>query len=184
MIKLRPDFEVVCANILNRARLPSMDEILGKLLREETRIATQAALERGDIEYFLLRKLLGKHHKRIFLRCRALNVKRMAISRLIARKEICVFIANNQGILFLNALSYDRKGKIKKSPITEPYKPLLYMSHMLLLLLLMLLVLKEAKNHQYLMKFDNWYRTLSPLLFPLHSLQLVYLIRFLICLLS
>ncbi|KAK3041741.1 hypothetical protein RJ639_000665 [Escallonia herrerae] len=46
LMKLRPDYEIVRANILNRGTLPTMDAVLGELFREETRIAIQATLER------------------------------------------------------------------------------------------------------------------------------------------
>ncbi|KAK2990489.1 hypothetical protein RJ640_004191 [Escallonia rubra] len=46
LMKLRSDYEIVRANSLNRGTLPTMDVVLWELLREETRIATQATLER------------------------------------------------------------------------------------------------------------------------------------------
>lgn len=45
LMKLRSDYENVRANILNRGTLPTMDMVLGELLREETRIQLQAALD-------------------------------------------------------------------------------------------------------------------------------------------
>ncbi|KAK3005401.1 hypothetical protein RJ639_016934 [Escallonia herrerae] len=40
LMKLRPNYEIVWANIVNHGTLPSMYVVLGKLLREETRIPT------------------------------------------------------------------------------------------------------------------------------------------------
>lgn len=44
LMKLRLDYEVFRANILNRGKTPDMDSILGELLREETHIFTPALL--------------------------------------------------------------------------------------------------------------------------------------------
>ncbi|KAK3027747.1 hypothetical protein RJ639_042487 [Escallonia herrerae] len=60
--ELRPDYEIVRANILNRGTLPTMDSVLGELLREETRIATQATLERKTKldSVFIAKQNMGK----------------------------------------------------------------------------------------------------------------------------
>ncbi|KAK2966046.1 hypothetical protein RJ640_001980 [Escallonia rubra] len=62
LMKLRPDYEIVRANILNRGTLPTMDAVLGELLREETRIATQATLERKTEldSVFIAKQNMGK----------------------------------------------------------------------------------------------------------------------------
>ncbi|KAJ8766133.1 hypothetical protein K2173_021650 [Erythroxylum novogranatense] len=44
LMKLRPEFEVARAGLLNRAPVPSLDLCLRELLREEQRLATQATL--------------------------------------------------------------------------------------------------------------------------------------------
>ena len=43
-MKLRPEFEVARAGLLNRNPVPSLDICLGELLHEEQRMATQAVL--------------------------------------------------------------------------------------------------------------------------------------------
>lgn len=43
LVKLRPQYEVVRANQLNRKTTPDMDSFLSEILIEETRIATQAS---------------------------------------------------------------------------------------------------------------------------------------------
>ena len=45
LMKLRPDFEIACSNLMNRHPVPSLDACLSELLREEQRIVTQAAIE-------------------------------------------------------------------------------------------------------------------------------------------
>lgn len=44
LMKLRPEFEVVRAGLLNRDPVPSLDMCLGELLREEQRLATQTTI--------------------------------------------------------------------------------------------------------------------------------------------
>ena len=45
LMKLRPDFEIACSNLMNRYPIPSLDACLSELLREEQHIVTQAAME-------------------------------------------------------------------------------------------------------------------------------------------
>ena len=45
LIKLRGDFEAIRSNLMNREPVPLLDICVGKLLREEQRIVTQAVLE-------------------------------------------------------------------------------------------------------------------------------------------
>ena len=45
LIKLRPDFEPIRANILNRETIPDIDIVFGKLIREETCINTLASMD-------------------------------------------------------------------------------------------------------------------------------------------
>lgn len=45
LIKLRPEFETVRSNLISRASLPSLDDCLQKLLREERRLVTKTALD-------------------------------------------------------------------------------------------------------------------------------------------
>ena len=45
LMKLRPNFEIVRSNLMNRHPVPSLDACLSELLREEQRIVTQAAME-------------------------------------------------------------------------------------------------------------------------------------------
>ena len=47
-MKLRPEFEAVCAALLNRHPFPSLDVCVGELLQEEQRLLTQAALSRDS----------------------------------------------------------------------------------------------------------------------------------------
>ncbi|KAK3028508.1 hypothetical protein RJ639_038576 [Escallonia herrerae] len=62
LMKLHPDYEIVRVNILNRRTLPTMDDVLGELLREETRIATQAPLQRKtELDLvFIAKQNMGK----------------------------------------------------------------------------------------------------------------------------
>ena len=55
LMKLWPDYEVAQANILNRFTSPTMDQVLGELLREETIIVTQVSLENkgGELVFFV-----------------------------------------------------------------------------------------------------------------------------------
>ena len=46
LMKLRPEFDVVRAALLNRNPAPSLDVCLGELLREEQRLLTQGAMSR------------------------------------------------------------------------------------------------------------------------------------------
>lgn len=46
-MKLRPDFEVACSNLMNRHPVPSLDVYLNELLHEEQLIITQAAMKHG-----------------------------------------------------------------------------------------------------------------------------------------
>lgn len=41
LMKLRPEFESVCAGLINRKPVPTLDECLGELLREEQPVASQ-----------------------------------------------------------------------------------------------------------------------------------------------
>jgi hypothetical protein len=43
-MKLRPEFEIARAGLLNRDPVPSLDVCLGELLREEQRMATQSVI--------------------------------------------------------------------------------------------------------------------------------------------
>jgi len=45
VMKLRPDYEPIRANILNRETLPDIDVVFGELIREETRINTLASMD-------------------------------------------------------------------------------------------------------------------------------------------
>lgn len=69
LMKLRPEYEVVRANILNRASDPDMDSVLSEILREETRIVTQASLENkrdADATVFFANKSKNKSFPRDF----------------------------------------------------------------------------------------------------------------------
>ena len=50
LMKLRPYYEVARANILNRSMSPIIDQVLGELLRKETRIIAQASLENKGVK--------------------------------------------------------------------------------------------------------------------------------------
>lgn len=43
-MKLKPEFEIARARLLNRDPVPSLDVCLGELLREEQRMATQSVI--------------------------------------------------------------------------------------------------------------------------------------------
>jgi len=45
LMKLRFDFEGIRTNLMNRAIVPSLDEFLNELLREEPRLLTQTNME-------------------------------------------------------------------------------------------------------------------------------------------
>ncbi|KAG5568180.1 hypothetical protein H5410_064800 [Solanum commersonii] len=45
LMKLRPDFNPIKANILNRETLPNIDVVFGELIREETYINTLASMD-------------------------------------------------------------------------------------------------------------------------------------------
>ena len=45
LMKLRPDFEGIRSNLMNRAIVPSLDACLNELLREEQRLLTQTTME-------------------------------------------------------------------------------------------------------------------------------------------
>ncbi|KAK2396270.1 putative mitochondrial protein [Trifolium repens] len=47
LMKLRYDFEGIRTNLMNRATVPSLDECLNELLREEQRFLTQATMEQN-----------------------------------------------------------------------------------------------------------------------------------------
>ncbi|KAK4727054.1 hypothetical protein R3W88_031971 [Solanum pinnatisectum] len=44
-MKLKPDFEPIRANILNRETLPDIDVVFGELIHEETRINNLASID-------------------------------------------------------------------------------------------------------------------------------------------
>ena len=44
-MKLRPEFESIRGSLLNREVTPALDVVLAAVLREETRLGTQAAME-------------------------------------------------------------------------------------------------------------------------------------------
>ncbi|KAH0641110.1 hypothetical protein KY285_037696 [Solanum tuberosum] len=45
LMKLKPDFELIRANILNRETLPDIDVVFGELIRKETRINNLASID-------------------------------------------------------------------------------------------------------------------------------------------
>ncbi|XP_031277683.1 uncharacterized protein LOC116136110 [Pistacia vera] len=45
LMKLRPEFEATCSNLMNRNPMPSLDVCFGELLREEQRLTTQATYQ-------------------------------------------------------------------------------------------------------------------------------------------
>ncbi|KAG5620809.1 hypothetical protein H5410_006027 [Solanum commersonii] len=45
LMKLRPEFESICGSLLNREVTPALDVVLAVVLRKETRLGTQAAIE-------------------------------------------------------------------------------------------------------------------------------------------
>jgi len=49
LMKLRPEFEAVRTSLINRSPVPTLDECLGELLREEQRLATQHELTQDTV---------------------------------------------------------------------------------------------------------------------------------------
>jgi len=45
LMKLRPEFESIRANLLNRETTPDIDMVLSAVLREETRLGTQSSMD-------------------------------------------------------------------------------------------------------------------------------------------
>ncbi|XP_060182796.1 uncharacterized protein LOC132612709 [Lycium barbarum] len=101
LMKLRPDFEPIRANILNRETLPDIDVVFGELVREETQMNTQAAMDSSytvDTAMYAskVNSTLRIHFKS--LDHNALSAKSMVILHHIARREIYVFIARSLAI--------------------------------------------------------------------------------------
>ncbi|KAK3012474.1 hypothetical protein RJ639_007985 [Escallonia herrerae] len=109
LMKPRPDYEIVRANFLNRDTLPTMDVVLGELLREETRIATQATLERKTELDSIIWESGQPHSLRTYQKCSALNVKNLAMWCHIVERRTLAFIASKPGILLLNVLKFRKK---------------------------------------------------------------------------
>lgn len=63
LMKSRSEYEFVRANILDRETYHNMDSVFSELLREETCITTQAALEgRNQLFFWPLKARLERMH--------------------------------------------------------------------------------------------------------------------------
>jgi hypothetical protein len=49
LMKLRPEFETVCAGLINHKPVPTLDECLRELLREEQRLASQHGIAQDTV---------------------------------------------------------------------------------------------------------------------------------------
>ncbi|KAG5531447.1 hypothetical protein RHGRI_026159 [Rhododendron griersonianum] len=78
-----------------------MDMVLGELLREETRIATQAILEgKRTVKSVLLQNKASENRfKGICPKLSVLNARSLAMWYRTVKRRMYVFIVNNLGIL-------------------------------------------------------------------------------------
>lgn len=94
LMKLRSDYENIRGNILNRGTLPTMDMVLGELLREETRIATQAILEgkRTVESIFVAKHGFGKPFQRDLSKTQCFECKEFGhVVSHCKKKNVCVY---------------------------------------------------------------------------------------------
>ncbi|XP_060182798.1 uncharacterized protein LOC132612710 [Lycium barbarum] len=101
LMKLRPDFEPIRANILNRETLLDIDVGFGELIREETRINTQAAMDLSNTVDTAMYASKVNPTLRIHFKSldhNALSAKSMVILHHIARREIYVISARSLAI--------------------------------------------------------------------------------------
>ncbi|XP_058217973.1 uncharacterized protein LOC131328986 [Rhododendron vialii] len=94
LMKLRSDYENIRGNILNRGTLPTMDMVLGDVLREETRIATQATLEgkRTVESVFIAKQGYGKPLPKDFSKTQCFECKEFGhVVSHCKKKNTCVY---------------------------------------------------------------------------------------------
>lgn len=94
LMKLRPDYENVRASILNRGVLPTMDMVLGELLRDETRIQTQATLDgKRTVEtVFVAKQSSGKPFPKDFSKTQCFECKEFGhVVSHCKKKNFCVY---------------------------------------------------------------------------------------------
>lgn len=96
LMKLSPDHEVLRATMLNRDTTPDIDSVLSKLLREETRILSQATLEgKKKVEsiFFSINDSSETSSK-----FSVMNARTLYILLLIVSKGVFMFIVRNLDI--------------------------------------------------------------------------------------
>lgn len=101
LMKLRSKYEVVRANMLDRKTYHNMDSVFSELLREETRITTQAALKarkKSTLFFWPLKARLERMHE-IFQKFNVMNVRTLATLYGFAIRKTTVFIARSAAIL-------------------------------------------------------------------------------------
>jgi len=109
LMKLRPEFEIARAGLLNRDPVPSLDVCLGKLLREEQRMATQSIIGESKETSKVVNVTYaaqGKNRYKGTIQC--YNCKEYG------------HIARNCGKIFCNYCKQNRNGHIIKECFTRP----------------------------------------------------------------
>ncbi|KAF7121356.1 hypothetical protein RHSIM_Rhsim13G0148200 [Rhododendron simsii] len=112
LMKLRSDYENIRGNILNRGTLPTMDMVLGELLREETRIATQAILEgkRTVESVFVAKQGFGKPFQRDLSKTQCFECKEFGhVVSHCKKKNVCVY-CKQPGHIITECVEVQQKG--------------------------------------------------------------------------
>ncbi|KAF7143373.1 hypothetical protein RHSIM_Rhsim05G0013600 [Rhododendron simsii] len=112
LMKLRSDYENIRGNILNRGTLPTMDMVLGELLREETRIATQAILEgkRTVESVFVAKQGFGKSFQRDLSKTQCFECKEFGhVVSHCKKKNVCVY-CKQPGHIITECVEVQQKG--------------------------------------------------------------------------
>ncbi|GKV06591.1 hypothetical protein SLEP1_g18464 [Rubroshorea leprosula] len=124
LMKLRPEFEPLHANILNRVKLPSMDKLLGaqvklpsmdkllgELLREKTRLSTQATLDKGEAETaFVASKTLERTSQKDFSKVQCFECREFGhVASCCKKKNACVY-CKQSGHIIIDYLELKQKG--------------------------------------------------------------------------
>jgi len=109
LMKLRPEFEIAQAGLLNIDPVPSLDVCLGELLREEQRMATQSVIGESKETSKVVNVTYaaqGKNRYKGTIQC--YNYKEYG------------HIARNCGKKFCNYCKQNRNGHIIKECFTRP----------------------------------------------------------------
>ncbi|XP_058201772.1 uncharacterized protein LOC131316429 [Rhododendron vialii] len=112
LMKLRSDYENIRGNILNRGTLPTMDMVLGELLREETRIATQAILKgkRTVESVFVAKQGFGKPFQRDLSKTQCFECKEFGhVVSHCKKKNVCVY-CKQPGHIITECVEVQQKG--------------------------------------------------------------------------